>query len=285
MIYVNFLKVEASGNDFVLIDNFKNQYKFQYKDFARAVCNRHRGIGADGILVLEPSDQADFKMRYLNSDGSEGGMCGNGGRAIARYASHILGKNILSFEALNHIYKAEVKGDNVLLLMKNPENIKQVTISYKEQEIPIWSIDTGAPHAVIFWKDISSFEKEFDDFNILELGRYIRYHELFAPKGTNVNFVQKTDTNKIKIRTYEKGVENETLSCGTGSIASAIISFLKLKLSPPIKIIPLSKDELLIDFAIDDNKVVNVTIEGKVNFVFKGGLIYNEFESKISLNV
>lgn len=280
MIDIIFLKVEASGNDFILIDNLYKKYNIDYCNFAVIACNRHKGIGADGLLILEPTEIADFKMRYLNSDGSEGGMCGNGGRAIAMYASHLLGKENLSFEALNHIYTTEVKQNRVSIRMKDPIGLKQNKIVYKDQELPIWFIDTGAPHTVIFWENISS-EKSFSEFDIIEFGRNIRFHELYKPDGTNVNLVYLLGNNGIKIRTYERGVENETLSCGTGSIASAIISTLKFNLSPPIKVIPLSNDELVVDFSYDKGKISNVTLEGSVNIVFRGELIYNENEKKI----
>ncbi len=275
-IVIDFTKIEGAGNDFVLIDNRDSRYNFSYSDFAKFVCNRHRGVGADGLLVIENSDRSDFKMRYLNADGSEGGMCGNGGRCIAKYMLEASGKQTTQFEALGYIYSAELVLNNIRLLMKNPTDFRMgLLIRFENNEFKIDYVNTGAPHAVFFWEDMPQDFNNFDEIEINKLGRYIRYHEFFYPVGTNVNFIKKIDRGEIQIRTYERGVEAETLSCGTGSIASAILAALRYNWLPPVKVLTRSKDSLIIDFKFNEQKITNVSIEGPVNQVFKGHLIYS----------
>lgn len=280
MIKVHFYKAEATGNDFILIDNRTGEYKIQFNELAKIICDRHKGVGADGLLLAENSEKFDFKMRYFNSDGSEGSMCGNGGRAISKYIANVLNKKALKFEAINNVYFSEIYGDVVRLFMKNPTEYKNYVIEYKNFSFPVWYIHTGAPHAIIFWEHLPFSENNFDNFDILDLSRFIRYHSFFGSQGTNVDII-KIENDILYIRTYEKGVEAETLSCGTGALACSIISYLLKKLSPPVKVIPKSKDIIMVGFNYDNYQITNVFIEGKANILFKGELTYNTDQRKI----
>ncbi|MDI6804438.1 MAG: diaminopimelate epimerase [Bacteroidota bacterium] len=282
-IVVDFTKIEGAGNDFVLIDNRDRRYLFSYSDFAKIVCNRHRGVGGDGLLVIENSDISDFKMRYLNADGSEGGMCGNGGRCIAKYMLAAAGKQTTQFEALNYIYSAEIVENKIRLLMKNPTDFRMgLLIRFDNYEFKMDYVNTGAPHAALFIEDMPQDFNNFETINVNKLGKYIRYHELFFPTGTNVNFVKTTGRGEVQIRTYERGVENETLSCGTGSIASAILAAMRYNWNSPIKVLTRSKDSLIIDFNTTENLITHVSIEGPVNQVFMGRLNYSIKEKNIN---
>lgn len=281
-IKVEFTKIEGAGNDFVLIDNRDSRYNFSYSDFAKIICDRHRGVGGDGLLIIEKSDVSDFKMRYLNADGSEGGMCGNGGRCIAKYMLVEAGKQVIKFEALNYIYSAELVNDKIRLQMKNPADFKMgLSIRFDNYEFKMDYVNTGAPHAALFLEDMPHDLNNFEKIDVYKLGRSIRYHDLFSPEGTNVNFINTIGRGEVQIRTYERGVENETLSCGTGSIASAILAAIRYNLNPPIKVLARSNDTLIIDFKSNNNKITNVSIEGPVNQVFTGSLIYLTGETKI----
>lgn len=280
---VDFTKIEGTGNDFVLIDNRDSRYNFSYSDFAKIVCERNRGVGGDGLLVIEKSDTSDFKMRYLNADGSEGGMCGNGGRCIASFVLNESGGKSTKFEALDYVYTAEIVGDKIRLLMKNPTDFrKDLVIKYGNHEFKMDYVNTGAPHAALFIEDMPHAFNNFAEIDVNTLGRYIRHHELFSLAGTNVNFIDKIGREEVQIRTYERGVEGETLSCGTGSIASAILSAMRYNWTPPIKVLTRSSDSLIINFNITDNQITNVSIEGPVKQVFKGRLNYSIEEKYIN---
>jgi diaminopimelate epimerase len=252
---IDFLKVEGAGNDFILIDNYESKYKLSLTQLARSVCDRHRGIGADGILVLEKSKLADIKMRYLNADGSEGAMCGNGGRCIANYALAKQIKNKISIEALDYIYEAEYSGKDIRLFMKDSSEPKHdLKFHYKNEIIKTSFIDTGSPHLVIFTKDLPRIiGTKLELLDVKVIGRYLRNERLFSPAGTNVNFVEVRKEGLIKIRTYERGVEDETLA-----------------LKPPIKVLTKSRSILIIDFKIDGSRAKNVSIKGETKNVFSG---------------
>jgi diaminopimelate epimerase len=286
IVKIPFIKIEGAGNDFVLIDNTESLYKISLPKFASVVCDRHRGIGADGILVLEKSTIADAKMRYLNADGSEGGMCGNGGRCVANYIISKKGKKKITIEALDYLYNAESSGKLIRLYMKNPTGLKKdLTFRYKGKTIAGDFIDTGSPHFVVFTKDIMKKDigKDLQSLDVNSLGRFLRHQTIFDFRGgTNVNFVEVKKKGVIKIRTYERGVEEETLACGTGSVASAIISTLRYGWKPPVVVIPQSSIKLLVDFKIDSGIIKNVFIEGETNIVFQGEFNYSQKSNKIT---
>ncbi len=228
---IRFAKMHGNGNDFILIDEFE-QILIDEKDkarFVKAVCNRNFGLGADGVLFVQRSDKANAKFRYFNSDGSEAEMCGNGIRCFARYiVEEGYAKSPLEVETLSGILKLDVTRDNEGWWVKVDMGIPK----FESEEIPakeevwgkefefngerfkVYAVNTGVPHAVIFVNDLN--------FDIRGVAKFIRFHEIF-PEGINVNFA-KIEENAIRIRTYERGVEDETLSCGTGSVAVAAIA-------------------------------------------------------------
>ena len=240
---VTFTKATGAGNDFVIVDNMQKTLQADKSKLSVAVCSRHYGVGADGLLVLEPSTISDFAMLYYNADGTYGGMCGNGGRCAAQYAflRGIAGKTP-RFEALGYVYEAEIEGGPVRLKMKNPTSFRSdIVVDTGAEKLRGQFINTGSPHVVFFMKDIESLD-------VKRLGRRIREHEAFAPEGTNVNFVRLGEGDAIHVRTYERGVENETLACGTGSVASAVLSGIVENRSSPVSVHVRSGEVLQVSF-------------------------------------
>ncbi len=269
---MEFFKYSGSGNDFIIIDNRDNVIKERdLKRSAILLCDRKKGIGADGLLLIEKSSCSFFKMRIINSDGSEAEMCGNGARCIAHFAffKKVAPAN-MRFETLAGLIDAVVK-DNTKVKVKltQPYGLrKDIKISYKNKKFILYYINTGVPHTVIF------VNNNLDKVNIKDIGRYIRYHKYFAPAGTNVNFVKIIDKHNIEIRTYERGVEDETFACGTGATASAIISGIIRNIDSPVKVKTKSRERLKIYFKINQNDVVdNVYLEGKITPIFKGTIL------------
>lgn len=252
----------GSGNDFVVIDNRKSAVT-RRKQAAVALCDRKFGVGADGLLLLENSKKADFRMRIFNPDGSEAEMCGNGLRCILLFAAElgIARKNTMRVETGAGALEGEVKGQTVkaqLSVAGKPAT--GLKIPLENGEITGHFINTGVPHTVIVTDSLQNIRVD-------EMGPLIRNHRMFHPKGTNVDWVEINNRRSIGIRTYERGVEGETLSCGTGSVAGAIISFLLGKTEPPVKVTARSGEKLTVDF--DDN-LRKVWLEGKITIVFKG---------------
>ncbi|MBX2992190.1 MAG: diaminopimelate epimerase [Bacteroidetes bacterium] len=270
-ITIHFTKMSGAGNDFVVIDNMSRQLNTDYTRLAQAVCSRHFGIGADGLLVLEPSRDTDFLMRYYNADGSYGGMCGNGGRCIARYAV-LTGKSgrKLRFSALDHEYSAEVLERSVKLWMKAPKILNNNML--KDTLSGIF-LDTGSPHFVCEVADLNAVD-------VISVGRAIRFHGDFAPDGCNVNFVERTGENELSLRTYERGVEGETLACGTGSVASAIFAALFRQMQSPVDIKVRSGEIVRVFFARKEDEFFDVILEGSAHVLFSG-----EFEYETERNM
>ncbi len=272
MADLTFTKMTASGNDFVVIDNRKkilSKLSFDTKDLAVELCERRQSVGADGLLLIEESKKADFKMRIFNPDGSEVSMCGNGSRCVALYAveKRISGKE-LKIETAAGILKAEVIGLGVKIKLTDPKGIKpDFDLKLGGKKIKAGSINTGVPHVVIIVKNA-------DKANVEGLGAKIRYHKKFKPQGTNVDFVEIVDSKNIKVRTYERGVEAETLACGTGVAASAIIAALTKHLVPHIDCLTKSGEILRVYFEINKNKIKNVYLEGEARTLYEGRLTY-----------
>ena len=265
-----FTKMSGAGNDFVIVDNRSKKIRNGPRA-ARILCDRRWGVGADGLLLLEKSRKADYRMLYFNADGSYGGMCGNGGRCIARYAA-VNGIAPLRhrFEALDHIYAASVRGSEVSLTMKDPRGFKlRRRIRLRGKTIVISHVDTGSPHVVVPC-DALGRRKSLKTIDVVALGREIRFHSVFSPAGTNVNFIERAKGNSIRIRTYERGVEAETLACGTGSIASAIVASRLWKLKAPIVVIPESGRKLCVEFDDDGTKISKVCLAGPAVMSFYG---------------
>ncbi|MFZ1978462.1 MAG: diaminopimelate epimerase [Bacteroidota bacterium] len=264
-----FTKMTGAGNDFIVIDDRKERISNPPKLVIK-LCDRRWGIGADGLILIRKSKRAAYEMMYYNADGSYGGMCGNGGRCIAHFtiANRIAGKKHF-FEALGYLYEAKkLSGSMMQLKMKNPDKIKlNSSIDINGKTVPYHYIDTGAPHVVI---EADALDQELKNIDVHKLGAFIRYHKKFQPSGTNVNFVKKIGQHTIQIRTYERGVEAETLACGTGSIASAIISSFVMKTKSPVTVKVQSNAALKVDFRKEAEKVDNVRLTGPAKIVFTG---------------
>ncbi len=263
---IAFKKMHGSGNDFILIDNRDGAIKAsEAPSLAAMLCRRRFGIGADGLILIEPSQRADFKWQFFNADGSEAEMCGNGGRCAARFAfiSGVCGAE-LTFETIAGVIRATVMGTRVKLELTPPTDVvldQWLEIHGKERHVA--SINTGVPHAVLFTQDL-------DSTPVFEWGRLIRHHSHFSTAGTNVNFVKVEGPSQIAIRTYERGVEGETMACGTGAVASAIISAMKGFVVPPVSVKTWGGEELVIYFEMDGPTVKEVFLEGDTVLVYSG---------------
>lgn len=256
----NFYKYQGAGNDFILIDNRDNHFDRQNNTLVKLMCNRRFGIGADGLMLLNTSCDYDFEMVYFNADGFEGTMCGNGGRCIVRFA-HDLGiiGNICKFIAVDGEHSAEVSNVEI--------NLEMIDIhSIDEYENSKFFLNTGSPHAVVFVEDVDKIE-------IFEEGKKIRFSERFAPGGTNVNFVETTDKG-LRIATYERGVEDETLACGTGITAAAIAWMYKNQLSTHTVNVSAKGGKLSVSAEKEGDKYVNIRLKGPAERVFDGFFFY-----------
>jgi diaminopimelate epimerase len=262
---LRFAKMNGAGNDFILIDNRAGDIHLGRAQIT-FLCDRHRGIGADGILLLEkPGNRADFRMRYFNADGGEAEMCGNGARCFARFANKVAAaKKEISFETQAGVISAELKGDLVTLQMTDPTDLRlNVTLSVAAKFKDVHFTNSGVPHVVIPVATVDHVDVPGD-------GAAIRYDKLFSPGGTNVNFIEKRGPDKIAIRTYERGVEDETLACGTGIVASALIFAAIENCQGPVTVLARGGDELQVDFDKSDGVFRNVTLTGPAEFAFEG---------------
>jgi diaminopimelate epimerase len=263
---IEFFKMSGSGNDFILIDNRTQALSVEnLPEFVGKICERKVSVGADGLILIEHSEIVDFRWRFFNADGSEVDMCGNGGRCAARFA-HIKGfaGEKLSFETRAGIIDAEVKSDMVKLKLTDPHNLQvNLSIPVDDRSFEISHINTGVPHVVHYVNDL-------DQFDVFTLGRTIRYHAQFAPEGTNANFVEVIDKDTIRVRTYERGVEDETLACGTGAVAAALISSWKGLIESPVNVRVRSGEILKIYFQKIDHGFKDIYLEGNAKVVYEG---------------
>ncbi len=260
---LEFYKYQGTGNDFILIDNL-NRFINLTNDQVKFLCDRRFGIGADGLMLLEPQPDYDFKMVYYNSDGNLSSMCGNGGRCIVAFAKHLnLINKKCTFIAVDGPHDATIDNENIVSLKMNDVKNIEINDSY-------YYLNTGSPHYVKFVEEI----KNYDVFN---KGKTIRYSDRFADEGTNVNFIEKLE-NELFVRTYERGVENETFSCGTGVTAAAIIAALtgvsNSKNNCIIKTLG-GNLEVTFDRVLEQN-FYNIWLKGPATFVYKGTININE---------
>lgn len=264
---LRFTKFSGAGNDFVIVDNRQNLIRMPLDKLAIKVCQLKLGVGADGLVVVEKSRSADFKMLIFNSDGSEAEMCGNGARCVARFAHlHKIAGREMDFETKAGLISAEVKDAVVKLRMSQPHDFKcGLRLNLDGNLRSLFFINTGVPHTVMLVKNV-------DKVNVLEWGRKIRNHRLFKPAGTNVDFVGEIDHHNIVVRTYERGVENETLACGTGAVASALVAAGEKKVFSPVQVHTRGGEILKIYFDLNEGKFNEVYMEGEVRFVFTGTL-------------
>jgi diaminopimelate epimerase len=259
----------GAGNDFVVIEANNG---VDYKKLTKKVCDRSTGIGADGLLILDKSKKADYQMRIINADGSEAEMCGNGARCMAAYIvrNHSPKKKLFTIETLAGKIFAEAKGEIAHIRLSTPTDYKSnIPLSINGQKIHVDYIDTGVPHTIVFVDSL----KQID---VPKIGPIIRYHKKFDPRGTNANFVEQIKEDLVEVRTYERGVEDETKACGTGAVASAIVSYLKAnpdvqnKTKAQMNVLTASTEILEVIFDLDRRKVSNVWLKGSAKFIAQG---------------
>jgi len=268
-----FTKMVGSGNDFIVI---KGKLTGNLPGLAKTLCARRFGAGADGVLLLNKCKNADLSMRIFNADGSEAQMCGNGARCAAYVMARSLavggrGSNLkkrdcfaMTIETKAGVINAKVCGNLVKIQLTAPKDIKlNIPLVINGRLLKVNFVNTGVPHAVVFVQGIESID-------VKNIGRIIRYQAKFAPAGANVNFVQAEEKNFIQIRTYERGVEDETLACGTGSTAAALIFALKNNLDNLVKVKTQSGEILKVYFQKEDREFKNIWLEGNVRIVYKG---------------
>lgn len=258
--------MNGAGNDFVLIDDRARKIRLTREQVVK-LCHRQRGIGADGLFLLIPcaSGKADWAWEFYNSDGSVADMCGNGARCFARFIQKVAGANgQTTFETGAGVITASFQGERVTVNLTRPKDLAlSEKVSVGGNALLVHSLNTGVPHAVIFVPDA-------DKAMVQQLGAEIRYHPHFAPKGTNVNFAQVVGPNHIRVRTYERGVEGETLACGTGVTASALIAARIHGFKSPVKVTVQSGDVLEVNFKEDGGLFSDVQLTGPADFVYVG---------------
>jgi diaminopimelate epimerase len=266
---VRFWKLEGAGNDFLGLDGRAGGFKLKRQQIAD-LCDRRRGVGADGVLVVEKPKVrgADFRMRYYNSDGGEAEMCGNGARCFALLARAVSGRkgNELRVQTQAGLLTLRMSGREVQVSMTEPTKLrlgKKVVVAGRKLAVDF--LNTGVPHAVLFVRSVRSID-------VAKQGRAIRYHSAFAPSGTNVNFVEIGRGNRIHVRTYERGVEGETLACGTGVVAASILSNLRRGLRPPIQVATRGGDNVRVGFSMENGHARKVTLQGPARIVYRGVL-------------
>jgi diaminopimelate epimerase len=265
---IPFSKMSGTGNDFIIIDNRDRLVEDDgLTEFIRNICRRKMSVGADGLILIESSDKADFRWRFFNSDGSPAEMCGNGARCAARFAylNGIAGEN-LSFETEAGIINGQVKGGAVKVKIPDPADLRlDYTVDLEYGSLTVSSVNTGVPHVVVMKDSV-------EEVDVFGLGREIRYHQAFAPAGTNVNFICQQKPGQLAIRTYERGVEDETLACGTGSIASALIASCKTDWTSPISLVTRSGESVTIHFRESNHVFTDVYLEGDARLIYTAEL-------------
>jgi len=273
---IPFSKFSGCGNDFILIDNRDGLIPTEgLPHFATNVCRRRMSAGADGLILIENAENADFRWQFLNSDGSRADMCGNGARCAARFArqNSIAGKQ-MSFQTEAGIVKAEVDGDNVRIGMTDPSDLRlEIALVLNDEPILVSSIHTGVPHVVVPVED----RRALDAIDVVTRGKSIRFHEAFAPDGANANFCCLIGDNRIAARTYERGVEDETLACGTGAVAGAIVMGQTAGLTSPTSV-QTQGGWLTIHYGQTDDGYTDVWLEGDAREIYSGVLLEDAWQ-------
>lgn len=261
----SFSKYSGCGNDFILFDNLAGHFPTQDSNLIRRLCHRKHGIGADGVILLERSSSADFGMRIFNSDGTEAEMCGNGLRCIMKFIESLgFDKQEFTIQTMHRKLRVKKHSDLVETYLGAPKDIRwNQRVNVEGKEFSLDSLDSGVPHVVLFVDNVESI-------NVNRLGPLFRYHQAFAPRGTNVNFVQVVGPDRIRIRTYERGVEEETLACGTGAAAAAIAAAEKFQLPLPVKVTFESGDTIEVDYKGSGRMIEEVIQRGPARKLFHG---------------
>lgn len=266
---ISFTKMAGAGNDFIIIDAALG---LNYKKLAMKACDRTEGIGADGLLILDRSSKADYQMRIINRDGSEAEMCGNGARCIAAYIvrNKKPHKKNFTIETLAGNICATATKKIARVQLSAPTSYQaNIPLTVNDRRMRVSYIDTGVPHAIVFVDGLAGID-------VATIGRVIRHHERFGPRGTNVNFVEQVNERLVNARTYERGVEDETKACGTGSVASAIVAYLKAdrgvndKKAAGMNVRTASGEILEVRFDIKEGVVSNVWLKGSAKFIARG---------------
>lgn len=279
----SFVKMNGAGNDFIVFDkNVTAGLQFS-SSFIKKLCDRRFGIGGDGVITVAipiAIGTHDFEMEYFNADGTTGTLCGNGARCAIQFAALFgISKNkSVKFLSNGISYSGNVLEDDLIRFnLNSPNSLREnFTLSVAGKEINANFINTGSPHVVLFIDDLSLKEsreagqfESLNDFPVYSLGKEIRYANEFAPEGANVNFLE-IKNSLVHIRTYERGVENETLACGTGSVASAIVTFLQKQIPPPIVLQTKGGDKLIVDFSDEGKLIKDVSLTGPAKINFSG---------------
>jgi diaminopimelate epimerase len=269
-----FVKMHGGGNDFVLMDHRQHLIpEAEHRRFAKRVCAPKVGVGADGLILIEDSPRADFRWRFYNADGSEAEMCGNGARCAARFAvMHNLAGPRLTFETLAGLIEAEVQDRQVRVTMVGVGDLRlHLSIPLNRGPVAGHFLRVGVPHVAVPVDDL-------EEAPVQEWGRDIRFHQMFAPQGTNANFIRVTGPHALEVRTYERGVEDETLACGTGAVASALISASLGLVSSPVAVHTRGGEILTVSFDMVGDKLTRVFLQGDALVVYQGELWLDELK-------
>lgn len=260
-----FSKYAGCGNDFVLFDNMKEHFPAHNQPLISRLCDRRLGIGADGVILLEKSSVADFKMRIFNADGSEAEMCGNGIRCLMKFIQKAgYSVSCCRIETMERVLNISSHGNDVCVEMGQPTELRwSIPLEIDGNSFEAHHLDTGVPHVILFMKDIHTV-------NLNTFGPKVRFHEEFSPRGANCNVVSIQSGGDLQIRTYERGVEAETLACGTGATAAALAAAKLFQILGPIKVKTKSEELLEIDFIIQEGQFSKVTMKGPANFIYNG---------------
>lgn len=269
---LEFAKMSGAGNDFIVVDDREGLVAEDAGELAKQLCRRRVSVGADGLILVVKSATNDFRMRYFNADGSEADMCGNGGRCVARFAHErgIAGET-MRFESRSGTHQATILDENhVKLVMTEPRAMMLATALHLGGETyEVHRINTGVPHAVIEVEGL-------DDYPVVEIGRAIRGHSDFGPEGTNVDFAAVEDEHTVRLRTYERGVEDETLACGTGAVATAVTLAGSGRVKPPVTVMTRGGEPLDIGFYMSDLGFCDVTLSGDARVIYWAELDLSE---------
>lgn len=259
---ISFWKMHGAGNDFILVDDRALAFPDRDTTFIARICNRHRGIGSEGLLLIQPSSSADFRMRFFNPDGSEADLCGNGARCIARLAHEIgAAPADMRMETAAGTVRAEILPGGVRLHLPPPKDWRlDLSVVWRDQKLPLSFVNSGVPHAVAVVDDLAAVD-------VPALGAFIRHHPLFAPAGTNADFIRILGPSALAIRTYERGVEGETPACGTGIVAAALVAEKLGLVRSPVRVRTAGGDELEVGLA-------PLTLAGPAEHSFRGTIDY-----------
>lgn len=266
---IHFWKMHGAGNDFIVVDDRELRFPLHDAEWLRWLMDRRRGVGAEGLLLLQPSERAHIRMRFINPDGREVEMCGNGARCLARLAWELgAAPEAMAIETGAGIVHAWIRGGQVRLAMTPPRDWRMnLRLEAAGRTWLAHYVNSGVPHVVVAVDDL-------DGLDVREVGRAIRYHDAFAPAGTNANFIHIVGPRELRIRTYERGVEDETLACGTGIVASALIAGRLGHVHPPVSVRTAGGDVLQVDYVPTPDGARDVMLQGPAEHVYEGTVSY-----------